>query len=258
MASAARANAVPIAAPGPNAGALCTTGTPTPVVAAGVGGIGPFNWNCTGGVGGASAICAAPALTNGQCGPANGAYLSQAPNIALECNAGTPSFPVTGTGPWSWTCTGAGGGGVAACAANPDPCGRVRLRQRQLQHQRAPPPTCAPWARPAASAAAAPARLTGSCSLANKPSITANCSTTGRSSQKECLFNWAEDSYPTLLAPTRPTTVLTSNFYLRYYGTSIAYMAATNSNLYYLGSLTAFNVADLGALTNWYTVSGCK
>jgi hypothetical protein len=247
------ANGLPAAAPGPAAALLCTSGTASPVFALGAGGTGPFLWTCQGGVGGFSAFCLAPDFANGQCGPANGAYLSQAPGIASECNAGNPG-PVFGVGPWSWVCTGAGGGANANCSANPIPAAVCGSANGSFA-------TGVPSTNLCNVGTASTVIGTGpwnwTCSLSSRPSIVANCSTNGRAVGGNCLFNWLEDHYPTLLAPARPTTLRTATFNIRFYSSSSTYVAM-NGDLFYLGPLSSFSILDLGPLTTWYSLSGCS
>jgi hypothetical protein len=62
----------------------------------------------------AGTVNVSAALTNGQCGSANGVAAASAPTSGL-CSVGTASS-VTGSGPWSWTCAGSNGGTTASCA----------------------------------------------------------------------------------------------------------------------------------------------
>lgn len=93
---------------------LCSSGT-----ASVVAGTGPWTWNCTGSNGGTNACCSAnpPVPVNGQCGPENGATITDTPTTGL-CTTGTASA-VSGTGPWGWTCSGMNGGTTANCGATP-------------------------------------------------------------------------------------------------------------------------------------------
>jgi hypothetical protein len=88
---------------------LCSSGTPSSV-----GGNGPWSWSCAGSNGGTTASCSDLFMTNGSCGPANGANASVAPTTNL-CSSGTPSS-VGGNGPWSWSCAGSNGGSSASCS----------------------------------------------------------------------------------------------------------------------------------------------
>jgi len=98
--------------PTPAAG-LCATGLASAIL-----GAGPWNWNCGGLNGGATAPCSASVTAskvNGACGPSSGAALGLPPTDNL-CTAGAASA-LTGTGPWSWTCSGFNGGSAAHCAS---------------------------------------------------------------------------------------------------------------------------------------------
>ncbi|MFA6441154.1 MAG: hypothetical protein WCV99_02390 [Sterolibacterium sp.] len=75
--------------------------------------------------------------------------------------------------------------------------------------------------------------------------------------QSDCLFNWAELSFPEFFAP-RAQSVTAEPIYYRYYTQSTAYLAITASRLYYLGPVSAGTVADLGEVATWHVTSGCN
>jgi hypothetical protein len=101
------ANGVDAASP-PTTG-LCNVGTPSQV-----SGNGPWDWTCAGSNGGSPASCSDLLITNGVCGPANGADAATPPTTGL-CNVGAPS-QISGNGPWDWTCAGSNGGSPASCS----------------------------------------------------------------------------------------------------------------------------------------------
>lgn len=86
--------------------------------ASAVTGSGPWNWNCAGWEGGATASCSAPVAAppiDGECGPADGNAVASKPTGGL-CNVGSASS-VSGSGPWYWNCAGRNGGNEASCSA---------------------------------------------------------------------------------------------------------------------------------------------
>ncbi|HVY12565.1 MAG TPA: hypothetical protein VHB73_03260, partial [Alphaproteobacteria bacterium] len=90
---------------------LCSAGVPSEVQ-----GNGPWRWTCRGERGGASVMCSAPSLVNGECGPANGSQMVSPPPLTQLCASGKSSG-LSGAGPWYWTCEGGNGGGMAQCVA---------------------------------------------------------------------------------------------------------------------------------------------
>ncbi|MCX7176074.1 MAG: hypothetical protein NT159_19555 [Proteobacteria bacterium] len=75
--------------------------------------------------------------------------------------------------------------------------------------------------------------------------------------QPDCLFNWAETSFPNFFAP-RALSLSADPYYYRYYSQTNAYLAIASSRLYYLGPVSSGTVADLGDVVTWYATSGCK
>lgn len=77
-------------------------------------------------------------------------------------------------------------------------------------------------------------------------------------SQSDCLFNWAEKTYPTLFAPAAASNTL-APYYYRYYPQTLAYLATstTDNHVYYLGTISNNTVLDVGDLPTWQTAAGC-
>lgn len=73
--------------------------------------------------------------------------------------------------------------------------------------------------------------------------------------QSDCLFNWAETSYPEYLSP-RVQSLSAAPYYFRYYPPA-TYLAISASRLLYLGPLSASVILDLGDVASWYFNSGC-
>ncbi len=77
-----------------------------------------------------------------------------------------------------------------------------------------------------------------------------------------CLLNWAEDNYPSLFAPSRPTSQTYGNYILRTYSQSGTYLALSsdpNGRVYYYKPAAGNNaLLDLGLISTWKTQAGCS
>ncbi len=78
-------------------------------------------------------------------------------------------------------------------------------------------------------------------------------------SSSDCLFNWAEQHYSSLLSPAGASATL-SDYYYRYYSGTKSYLATKSSDnhLYFMGPATGNTVTDLGAVSTWLTQAGCQ
>lgn len=76
--------------------------------------------------------------------------------------------------------------------------------------------------------------------------------------ESDCLFNWGEDYYPSLLTPSRPTSQTSSPYYFRYYPGSNTYIgySSADDHLYFLSADGV--LADLGLAATWSTSAGCR
>ena len=76
----------------------------------------------------------------------------------------------------------------------------------------------------------------------------------------DCLFNWAESTYPQLLAP--PAVSATAEpYYYRYYSQTDSYVGTSSldNHVYYLvGPISGNDPLDLGPLSTWLATSGCQ
>jgi hypothetical protein len=97
------------------------------------------------------------------------------------------------------------------------------------------------------------------CSLTLTSTAAAGASFTATlpSAPSDCLFDWAERTYPDWFAPAGTTSETLSGYYLRHYLGSQAYLGSANGELYYLGPLTNGAISDLGLLSHWLTTAGC-
>ncbi|TRZ66013.1 MAG: hypothetical protein D4S02_07590 [Rhodocyclaceae bacterium] len=90
----------------------------------------------------------------------------------------------------------------------------------------------------------------------------ANCSapsltTTATTIQPaDCLFNWAETSVPSELAP-RTQSQFAFPYYYRFYPPG-TYLATASNRLLYFGPLSPTTILDLGDVATWYATSGCN
>ena len=87
----------------------------------------------------------------------------------------------------------------------------------------------------------------------------ASAATTPPPNQSDCLFDWAERTYPTLFAPARATSVTQAPYYYRYYATMQAYLAtsSTDSHVYYYGPQSRNTLVDLGSLSSRAAAANC-
>ncbi|OGA50631.1 MAG: hypothetical protein A3G25_09050 [Betaproteobacteria bacterium RIFCSPLOWO2_12_FULL_63_13] len=82
-------------------------------------------------------------------------------------------------------------------------------------------------------------------------------------SNVDCLFNWAESTYPELLAPpaaSATTAYNSADYYYRHYTQTNAYVgtSSVDNHVYYLGPISANELLDLGPLSTWLATSGCQ
>lgn len=79
-------------------------------------------------------------------------------------------------------------------------------------------------------------------------------------SPSDCLFNYAEKTYPTYFAPAGASSARALDYYYRYYSTTDAYLgvAGRDNHFYYYGPLSGTALADLGAVSGWLVTAGCQ
>ena len=75
--------------------------------------------------------------------------------------------------------------------------------------------------------------------------------------ENNCLFNWAEATYPKLLSPSGVASLQSSPYTYRYYKNTNSYLGVSsgNNHLYYLGPDNTMQ--DLGLLSGWMVTAGC-
>jgi len=75
----------------------------------------------------------------------------------------------------------------------------------------------------------------------------------------ECLFAWAENQYPWLLAPAGIATQFTASYTFRYYWYSQAYVGISSANNHvYYGGPGGGVVQDIGTLASWLDTAACR
>lgn len=80
------------------------------------------------------------------------------------------------------------------------------------------------------------------------------------SSTSDCIFNWAENTYPQFFAPSRATSVSSPPYYYRYYSGTANYLAtsSTDNHIWVLGPAWGNSLIDVGAITGFLTATGCS
>lgn len=76
----------------------------------------------------------------------------------------------------------------------------------------------------------------------------------------DCLFNWAERSYPQYFAPAGAASQTSTPYYFRYYAGTGNYLATSSadSDLWVLGVDTGGNLLNLGPQSNYLVSAGCQ
>ena len=78
--------------------------------------------------------------------------------------------------------------------------------------------------------------------------------------QFNCLFDWAERTYPTLFAPPGATLQTLAPYVYRHYPATQTYLgrSSIDNHVYYLGPLSGHAILDVGALADWLATAGCR
>lgn len=76
----------------------------------------------------------------------------------------------------------------------------------------------------------------------------------------DCVFSWAEQQYPTFLAPTPAQSLTTASYFYRYYSDSKAYLGVERDtqHLLYLAAPYSGGPVDLGDIQSWIGKANCK
>lgn len=81
--------------------------------------------------------------------------------------------------------------------------------------------------------------------------VAAGASTTSA----DCLFNWAEKTYPALFSPASSSQAL-GNYYFRAYAGTKNFLALANDSQHFL--YVGAGLADLGNISDWLSLAGCQ
>ncbi len=72
-----------------------------------------------------------------------------------------------------------------------------------------------------------------------------------------CLFNWAEQNYAGLFAPSGTVTAVSGDSTYRYYSSTNAYLRVSSANRHVSYQLAGGASQDVGPLNDWLPVAGC-
>jgi serine protease len=75
----------------------------------------------------------------------------------------------------------------------------------------------------------------------------------------DCLFNWAERTYPTLLAPAGAVSATSAPYYYRYYAGTGNYLATSSADnhIWAYGLVSNNTLLDVGPIASFLTTAGC-
>ncbi len=76
--------------------------------------------------------------------------------------------------------------------------------------------------------------------------------------ETECLFDWAEDRYPTALSPRRATTQTSAPYSYRYYPATRVYVGVSSLDQHVWLLDAAGSLGDLGPAATWLAQAGCR
>jgi hypothetical protein len=91
-------------------------------------------------------------------------------------------------------------------------------------------------------------------------SMPSNAVTPSAITASDCLFNWAERTYPQYFSPTGAASATYTPYYFRYYIGTANYLATSSSDnhIWVLGPISGNTVLDVGPVTNFLTTAGCS
>lgn len=87
----------------------------------------------------------------------------------------------------------------------------------------------------------------------------ANVRTSTPNQTADCLFNWAEKTYPTLFAPGGVPSSTASPYYYRYYSSTKNYLAVSSADnhIWVLGPISGNVPLDVAPVANFLATAGC-
>jgi len=76
----------------------------------------------------------------------------------------------------------------------------------------------------------------------------------------DCLFNWAERTYPQIFFPAVAASASVAPYYFRYYSGTATYLATSSvdNHIWAFGPITGNSLLDIGPITNFLTTAGCS
>lgn len=91
-------------------------------------------------------------------------------------------------------------------------------------------------------------------------SPTDNVATGAAVSTSDCLFNWAERTYPQFFSPAASVSSTIAQYYFRYYAGATTYLATSSpdNRVWVLGPVSGNQPMDVGAVASFLGVSGCQ
>ncbi len=94
--------------------------------------------------------------------------------------------------------------------------------------------------------------------LASYAAVLARTTTSFANAEADCLLNWGEDQYPSLLTPRRAASKVAAPYYYRQYTGTGSYVgvSATDRRLYFLDGRGV--MSDLGLAADWSRQAGCR
>lgn len=88
--------------------------------------------------------------------------------------------------------------------------------------------------------------------------VTATFISTSASSGADCVFNWAERTYPEFFAPTGDGSSIFESFYYRVSLSTGNYLALYDNHLWVLGPATGNSLLNIGPMSLYLTLAGCS
>ncbi|MFO1252192.1 MAG: hypothetical protein U1E77_13905 [Inhella sp.] len=92
--------------------------------------------------------------------------------------------------------------------------------------------------------------------LAAYAGVLARTATAFGHAETDCLLNWGEEQYPSLLTPRRAASQVAAPYYYRAYSGSYVGVSATDQHLYFLDAKGV--MSDLGLASGWSQQAGCR
>lgn len=76
----------------------------------------------------------------------------------------------------------------------------------------------------------------------------------------DCLFNWAERTYPAYFSPAGAASAIYAQYYYRYYPGTGNYVGASSpdNHIWVLGPVSGNNLLDVGPITGFMEMAGCS